>query len=125
MEGESCAVTAIVEGTFYCGILDHAFKSDGIINVASSNSASTLSVNFGVGATPGTKTVGSGGSLSFQAQSDTKIWIAAELVGTGTLTFTTLTATSATGSFSFNAQPASGGATLVKSVTNGSFSVTF
>ncbi len=121
-------VAATINGEAYCGQVDNAFTSSGNLNVASSNEASTLSLNFGVGATIGTKTIAPGSSLSFQVQTGAgAIWIASGSVSgsSGTLTIITLTGTGATGTFSFVAQPISGGATSTRSVANGSFSVTF
>ncbi len=45
--------------------------------------------------------------------------------GTGTLTITALTAHRVAGSFSFTAEPASGGATGTVSVTNGKFDINY
>jgi hypothetical protein len=121
-------VAATVDGAAYCGQIDNAFVSTGNLNVASTNAASTLSVNFGVGATVGIKTIGPGVPLSFQVETSAgAIWIASGSVSgsSGSLTIVTLTATSATGTFSCVAQPVSGGAAGSRVVANGSFSVTF
>jgi len=129
MATDPLTVAATVNGAAYCGAVDNAFIALGNLNVASTNAASALSLNFGVDATVGIKTIGPGVPLTFQVETSAgAIWIAAPSMAgsSGTLTVLTLTATSATGTFNFVAQPSPGsGATGSRTVLNGSFSVTF
>ena len=116
-------VAGLVDGEAYCGEVDNVLVSPGNINVASSNAASTVSVNFGFGAAVGTTMVGQNVPLSFQVETPSGVGTAAEMVGSGSLTVVTLTSTTAAGTFNCVAQPVAGG-TASRVVTNGSFRVT-
>jgi hypothetical protein len=70
--------------------------------------------------------VGDFGQVTITEGSDVSTWTTVLSPGTGSITFSTLTATSAQGTFQFTGQAAPGtSATGQKSVTSGTFSVTF
>jgi hypothetical protein len=63
--------------------------------------------------------------LFTQNNTTTGSWAANSLQGSGTVTITSLTATAVSGTFAFSMLPASGTATVARSLTNGAFTINF
>jgi hypothetical protein len=123
-------LTAIVDGVAYAGTVSTATNLNGVLNVASSNTALTLSVNFATNAAVSTVTISFGVPTSMNViatngSTVTGSWGAGGVLGSGTLTIATLTAAGASGTFRFDAVPMVAGSTGTRVVTNGAFSVTF
>jgi hypothetical protein len=124
-------VTAFIDGVAYTGIVNSAnFNQSGNVNLASNNSALTLSINFAARGAVGTTTINPTSTtvLNVITTTGTTVigsWSASGLGGSGTLTIATLTSSGMSGTFSFTAVPASAGTTGTKTVTDGTFTATF
>lgn len=121
-------MTASIDGTAFSGTLAvQATRSGTLLSISAVGSSSRqLSLNLtGVTAT-GTIAIGAGSTSMGQYSSGTQTWVSSLAGGSGSVVLTTLTTTHATGTFSFTAIPStSTGATGNKSVTSGTFDVTF
>jgi hypothetical protein len=120
-----------VDGTQHTATSVTAGLSNGILSVGGTDTARSTTLGFALTPTPtgtGTYTMGPLNPANAQllVGSPAAGWQAGVGIGSGTITVTTLTATGAAGTFSFtlNAVPGSG-ATGTRSVTEGSFNVTF
>jgi len=103
-------------------------SNNSILAIAGVDLAITASISFGVRAqVPGVYSLAYqnpvGGSAIITMGG--KGWGTAFQGGTGTLTITALTTHRVTGTFTFTAAPASGGATGTVTVTNGKFDITY
>jgi hypothetical protein len=105
-----------------------AIYQNNIFSVAgtSSNGAATFGFAVGPATGPGTFTTGQLSAVNAHLTQGSQGWQAALTNGTGTVTLTTLTAGHAVGTFSFTLVPVAGsGAAGNKSVTSGTFDVTW
>ena len=122
-------LTAVIDGVPYSGVVRTATSQSGIFAAAAMNDAN---VGFGIGAlaVPGTTAISATSPTNALLTAGTGVpamsWFASTSGGSGTLTISTITATGATGTFQFTMPPTPGtGASGTRSVTNGTFSVTF
>ena len=127
-------LTALVDGVAYTGVINAATLTNGNLNIASNNTALTMSVNVATsGAAVGTTNINASSPLVMQAMTTngsnvTGVWIASQLGGSGTLTISALSSSGASGTFSFVGVPSStSGIPTVgnKTVTSGVFTATF
>ncbi|MEQ1909113.1 MAG: hypothetical protein ABMA15_09840 [Vicinamibacterales bacterium] len=127
-------ITALVDGVAYTGVINAATLTNGTLNIASNNTALTLSVNFAMsGAAVGTTSINAASPLVMQAMTTngstvTGAWSASVLGGSGTLTISTLSSSGASGTFSFVAVPSTTSgipSAGTKTVTSGVFTATF
>jgi len=121
-------LSATIDGIAWASPTPAAIYKNNIVSVAGIDLGLTASVGFATGVNgPGVY------SLSYRNQlagvgTVSKVgqgWTSGLQGGTGTLNLTTLTTNHVAGTFSFDAVPASGGATGVLHVTNGKFDITF
>jgi hypothetical protein len=118
-------LTATIDGQSWVGTISTAVNSAGVFAIAATNAAG-LTLAFGAPAVQGTTSVGLTSGTNAQLAQDTQGWQAAVTNGSGTVNITSINATSATGTFSFTLVPVVGtGASGNRTVSNGSFSVTF
>ena len=105
--------------------------SNGILSIGGTDSSRSTTLGFALTPTPagtGTYTLGplNPANAQMQVGSPAAGWQAGVGIGSGTITLTTLTNTTAAGTFSFTLAAVPGsGATGTKSITEGSFNVTF
>jgi hypothetical protein len=92
--------------------------------VAGSNTQATIGFGF-INAGPGTYPIGAGSATNALVTQGASTWSANQFQGSGTIPITALTAERIAGSFTFTAEPATGGATGTRVVTDGQFDVTF
>ena len=128
-------LTAIVDGVSYTGIINAASLTNGNLNIASNNTALTLSVNLATSnAAVGTTNISASSPTTMQVMTTngsnvTGVWFASAIGGSGTLTITSLSSSGVAGTFSFVGTPlATSGVvtpTVNKTVTSGVFSATF
>ena len=126
-------LTCVVDGVSYTGIVNTASYTNGVLNVASNNAALTVSVSFAIRGGVGVTEVSSGnatvGVITTNGTTVTGSWVGTNLGGTGSVTINTLSNSGASGTFGFTAPAVPGasgaGATGIKTVTNGVFTVTF
>lgn len=123
-------ITAQIDGVAFTGVATAATNQSGIFAAAASNGPGTIALGFGALAAVGTTSVGptspTNANMVATSGSTGQSWAASTSGGSGTLTITSINATGATGTFSFTMIPVAGtGASGTKSVTNGTFSVTF
>ena len=138
------SLTATIDGTPFVGGLVSVIRSPGRISVGSSNISSSESVAFFIGMPEavGTYTLPAlpptpvafllstaTRSVSLPGPAPTpqaSLWGTTLSSGSGTITLGTLTSNTASGTFSLNLAAIPGsGATGTKTITNGSFNVTF
>lgn len=122
-------VTAVIDGVPYTGVVRAATSQSGIFAVAAMND-SNVGFGFGGLAVAGTTSISATSPTNALLTSGSTVpqmsWFASTSGGSGTLTISTITATGATGTFQFTMPPTPGsGASGTRSVTNGSFTVTF
>ena len=120
--GGPMTVSAMIDAKPYCAAVENVNVSAGNINVASSTD--TMSVNFGFPDSGDTFTLGPNVALSFQVQTPSGTWTAAQTVGSGSLTVDLRTPSSASGTFKFVGQPLAGSSGS-KAVDSGEFKITF
>jgi hypothetical protein len=121
-------MSATIDGVAWSSQLPSAVYRNNIVAIAGIDNGLTTSVSIGFGATgTGTYNLGFGNSVAGSGivTKAGKGWGSSLQGGTGSVTVTTLTANHIVGTFSFNAVPASGGATGTSVVTNGKFDITF
>ncbi|NOT43158.1 MAG: hypothetical protein HOP14_00975 [Acidobacteria bacterium] len=122
-------ITAQIDGVAFNGIATAATNQSGIFAAAAANGVNSVAFGFGALAAVGTTSVSATSPTNANLvvlSGTTGSWAASTSGGSGSLTISTINATGATGTFSFTLVPVPGtGATGNKSVTNGSFSVTF
>jgi hypothetical protein len=124
-------MTARIDGVqFTASCMTAAQYSNGILAIGGVNSANPYtSVAFAVLVSgPSTHQIGglSGANAVINMSGTTATWQALAGQGSGTIVVTSLTATGAAGTFSFVAPPTpNSGATGTKTVTDGTFNVTF
>lgn len=123
-------ITAQIDGATFTGVATTAANQSGIFAAAASNNGGTITLGFGALATVGTTSIGvrspTNANMVVISGGSVQSWAASTSGGTGTLTISSMTATGATGTFSFTMVPVPGsGASGTKSVTNGTFTVTF
>ena len=128
ISGKSFVATCLVTITFNGKLFDL-----GGTDVSASNASTFQDVTFVVSATgPGTYTIdsttiaqGASGNNAAYSIGGSQLWTSgAGAGGGGTVTFTTLTSSSAVGTFSINFVAGPGGSGT-KTLTNGTFNVTF
>ena len=115
IDGSNWRATAAITANYQQGIF------------AAAGSDGTNTIGFAVATTaPGTFTIGATANVNalLTVTGSTIGWQAVGTTGSGTLTISSLSATGASGTFSFVLAPV-GGAGATKTVTNGTFSVTF
>lgn len=123
-------ITAQIDGVTFTGVATAATNQSGIFATAASNGSNTIALGFGALAVASTTAVNAtsptNANMVVYSGSTAQSWAASTSGGSGTLTITSINATGATGTFAFTMVPVPGtGATGTKSVTNGTFSVTF
>lgn len=123
-------ITAVIDGVPFTGIATAATNQSGIFATASANAANTISFGFGALAAPGTTAIGATSPTNAQlvvvSGNPTQSWSAGTSGGAGTLAITSISATGASGTFAFTMVPSAGStATGSRSITSGTFSVTF
>lgn len=123
-------ITATIDGVAYSGVVRTATSQSGIFAIAAMNDQTNVGFGIGALAAAGTTSISATSPTNALLTTSTGVpavsWFASTSGGSGTLTISTITATGATGTFQFTMQPTPGtGASGTRSVTNGSFTVTF
>src|SRR5687767_12134198 len=125
------SMTFRVDGTASTASSVTGNLTNGILSVAGTDAARATTLSFAVTPTAagtGTYTLGplSSANALIMIGNPAAGWQAAVGIGSGTITINTLTTTSASGTFSFTLAAVPGtGATGTKSITEGTFNVTF
>ena len=123
-------ITATIDGVAYSGIVRTATNQSGIFAIAAMNDQTNVGFGVGALAAVGTTSISATSPTNALLTTTTGVpavsWFASMSGGSGTLTISSINATGATGTFQFTLQPTPGtGASGTRSVTNGSFTVTF
>ncbi len=123
-------ITAQIDGVAFSGVATVATNQSGIFAAAASNGVGAITFGFGavaaVGTTPVNATSPTNANLVVASGTSAQSWAASTAGGSGTLTITSITSVGASGTFAFTLVPVPGsGASGTKSVTSGTFSVTF
>jgi hypothetical protein len=123
---ENGTMTATVDGASWSAIQIQGVSSGTLISLAGSD-ADLVSIGFAVQSTgPGTYSIGPGQVTSANiGEGSATLWTAGSIQGSGTVTLTTVTDNRAIGTFEFVAELAQGSGTPTRTVTNGTFDVTF
>lgn len=124
------SITAQIDGVSFTGVATAATLQSGIFATAASNSNLSITLGFGALGVPGTTPISAtsptNANMVVVSGGTTQSWAASTSGGSGSLTITSINATGASGTFNFTMVPVPGtGASGTKSVTNGTFSVTF
>ncbi|MFN0180062.1 MAG: DUF6252 family protein [Gemmatimonadales bacterium] len=124
-------LTATVDGSGWAAQTIVAAYRGGVLSIAGTD-GQQRSLGFALGPTtaPGTFPVGvtqsANGSYQVVSGSTSQAWMAAVTLGSGSITVTSISATRAVGIFQFSMAPVPGnGATGTKSITQGTFDVTY
>jgi hypothetical protein len=123
-------ITAQIDGVTFSGVVGAATNQSGIFATAASNNGNTITLGFGALAVVGTTSVRAtsptNANMVIVSGGSGQSWAASTSGGSGTLTIASINSTGASGTFAFTMVPVAGtGASGTKSVTNGTFSVTF
>jgi hypothetical protein len=123
-------MTASIDGSAWTAIaITTATYSNGVLAIGGADGSNPIrSIGLGlVTAGPGTFAIGAlpGAANALVSIGIGPTWTANVIGGSGTITLTALSSTGATGSFSFTAVAAAGGATGTHTVTSGAFNITF
>ncbi|MGV3710918.1 MAG: hypothetical protein ACO1Q7_18995 [Gemmatimonas sp.] len=121
-------VEAKIDNVDFSGTLAvQATRSGNLLSIgAVGSNTRQINLNLVGVTTTGTIQIGAGNLSVGTVTVGTSAWTSTLTGGTGSVTLTTLSSTRAIGTFSFTALPATNtGATGNKSVTNGSFDVSF
>jgi len=117
-------MNATIDGKPWVGAVSAAINVSGVISVGGSSDG--LVFGFAAPAVQGSTSIGPLSSATATITAGNQAWQALGNSGSGTLNITSITATGASGTFSFTLQPVPGtGSSGNRSVTNGSFNVTF
>jgi hypothetical protein len=129
--GGQNTITATIDGVFWRSTTASGFVRNGILSLSGAvvNGTTSETLSLAGAASVGAQSVGAGSGVNstylIVSPTMSSGWQAVSTLGSGTVNVQAITSTSATGTFSFSLQPSNGGATTVKSVTNGTFSITF
>jgi hypothetical protein len=125
------SLTAKLDGSNWNATTIVATYPSGILAIAGTDNQGQT-IGFAVGPTTATGTFpvaitsGVNASLTVASGSSAQSWNAVQTSGSGSVTLTTITATHAVGTFQFTVVPVPGtGATGSRSITQGSFDVTY
>lgn len=123
-------ITATIDGVAYSGVVRTATNQSGIFAIAAINDQTNVGFGIGALAAAGTTSISATSPTNALLTTGTSLpavsWFASTSGGAGTLTISAISATGATGTFQFTLQPSPGtGASGTRSVTSGSFTVTF
>lgn len=120
------SVTATVDGSAWTASFIQAINNSGVVGVGASG-PSGITIGFGfVNAGPGSYDVTtSSGASGTVSEGIGNVWTANSGFGSGTIVVTSIDTNGMSGTFSFTAALSAGTGAATRSVTNGSFDVSF